>query len=159
MCWDVWYSRSMVKKILLDGKAFRFGEGDLPCLVHGKDGMGASLFTVSLMAGLHKRGFKLVFLSGYPMARDELVVEVLDEEEFKVEVKRKLVEEASEVLEAESGGVLSELADVLEMVMAVAEVSGLSMEELEMERVRKLEEKGGFEKRLILVGRNGKRFD
>lgn len=71
----------MVKKILLDNNEINFSETDLPILIHGKEhsGAGASLFTVSLMANLYIQGSKMLFLSGYHMARDELLAQVGDE--------------------------------------------------------------------------------
>lgn len=58
--------------ILFEGKALSFGRGDLPLIIHGEDGNGASLFSISVMANLYNLGTKLLFISGYPMARDEL---------------------------------------------------------------------------------------
>jgi len=66
----------MVKKILLNGSKHDFGINDLPMLIHGKQGVGASLFTVSLVAGLYEQGIGVVFLSGFPMAREELVEQI-----------------------------------------------------------------------------------
>ena len=66
----------MIKKILLDESELRFGVVDLPCLIHGKDKAGASLFTVTLVASLYAQGKRMVFLSGYPMARDELIEQI-----------------------------------------------------------------------------------
>lgn len=62
-----------MKQILLNNKEFHFPQNDLPCLIHGKDKTGASLFTVSMVADLFLQGAKILFLSGYHMARDEFL--------------------------------------------------------------------------------------
>ena len=62
--------------ILLNGHEFHFSKGNLPILIHGEDHAGASLFTVSLVADLYAQGSKILFLSGYPMAKDEFIKQV-----------------------------------------------------------------------------------
>lgn len=47
-------------------------ENDLPILIHGKEGHGASFFSVKLVAEFAKKGNPLVFWSAYHMAKDEL---------------------------------------------------------------------------------------
>ncbi len=63
----------MNKKILLNNKEFFFTSMDLPCLIHGADHAGASLFTVTMMADVFRQGEKIIFISGYQMARDEFL--------------------------------------------------------------------------------------
>ncbi len=58
---------------LLNGKKWHLSKQDFPCLIHGKDKTGASLFTVSMLAALYSLGYKVLFLSGYHMARDEFI--------------------------------------------------------------------------------------
>lgn len=67
-------------------------------------------------------------------------------------LRRKLVEEAYEALDARSGAdVVSELADLQEVVLALIKVIDSSVSELEVERRKKLRRRGGFTKRLMLV--------
>jgi len=40
----------MIKKIMLDSKDLHFSKADLPLLIHGDDGYGDSLLSVSVMA-------------------------------------------------------------------------------------------------------------
>lgn len=61
----------MIKKMLLNNNDLHFSKADLPLLIHGDDGCGASLFSVSVMADLYTQGADIVFLCGYHMARDE----------------------------------------------------------------------------------------
>ena len=60
----------------------------------------------------------------------------------------KLKEEIEEYLESRES---EELADLLEIIYRIAELRGSSKDELESTRLRKREEKGGFEKNLILI--------
>jgi predicted house-cleaning noncanonical NTP pyrophosphatase (MazG superfamily) len=79
-------------------------------------------------------------------------VRTLDEQEFQQELRTKLQEEVSEYLEAEDNeSALEELADILEVVNALAEVHGFSIEQLEQVRVRKVDQRGGFQKKLFLI--------
>ena len=51
---------------------------DLPVLIHGKEGSGASLFSIRLIASFAKDGNSVTFWSAYPMAKAEFRKE-LDE--------------------------------------------------------------------------------
>jgi len=75
-------------------------------------------------------------------------VEVLDQERWLEELKRKLSEELQEYLES---GDLEELADIVEVVYGIAAALGETVEELERLRLRKREARGGFDERLFLV--------
>lgn len=44
---------------------------DLPVLIHGKEGHGASFFSIKLVAGFVKKGNPFIFWSAYPMAKQE----------------------------------------------------------------------------------------
>ncbi len=66
-------------------------------------------------------------------------VEMLDE---------KLNEELAEYQESKSP---EELADLLEVIRAVAIARGSSIEEIENIRIEKAAKRGGFEKRLLLL--------
>lgn len=68
-------------------------------------------------------------------------------EEYKVELIKKLGEEIGEF--AEAGDPL-ELADILEVLEAIKTLPEYS--EVEILRVKKREERGGFEQRIILKG-------
>jgi predicted house-cleaning noncanonical NTP pyrophosphatase (MazG superfamily) len=75
------------------------------------------------------------------------VCRTLDEEEYLRELQLKLKEEVQEYLEAEN---IEELADVLEVLFALAKVNGASEEQVLDARRKKAEERGGFEKRIFL---------
>jgi len=75
----------------------------------------------------------------------------LDINEYRDELLKKLKEEANEVLEAEAGEHrLEELADLLELIKAIALIDSATLEDIEQIRAKKAEERGGFEKRILL---------
>ena len=67
--------------------------------------------------------------------------------EYIVKLNEKLKEEVEEYLESESN---EELADILEIIYAICHLKGLDKRELEEIRKRKADEKGRFEKKIIL---------
>jgi predicted house-cleaning noncanonical NTP pyrophosphatase (MazG superfamily) len=74
-------------------------------------------------------------------------VEVMDNETYIAYLDRKLDEELKEYQADKS---IEELADLLEVMYAVAVARGYSVEELEKIRKDKADKRGAFEKRLIL---------
>lgn len=79
----------------------------------------------------------------------QCIVEVMNEAEYIDALDRKLNEELAEYQADKS---LEELADLLEVMYAVAEARGYSIEELESVRKAKAEKRGGFKKKLRLKG-------
>ena len=76
----------------------------------------------------------------------------LDENEFLVEAKKKLHEELAEYEEATTDAdAVEELADLLELIQALAKTHGVTVEELEAVRAKKQQQRGGFEERLYLI--------
>lgn len=71
----------------------------------------------------------------------------LSEEEFATALARKLVEEAEEFVATPTA---EELADVLEVVYALAGRIGISIDQVETIRRAKAAERGTFDKRLLL---------
>jgi predicted house-cleaning noncanonical NTP pyrophosphatase (MazG superfamily) len=71
----------------------------------------------------------------------------LSSEEYAVELERKLQEEVEEYL---SDKTIEELADILEVVYAIAEQNGVSVAELEEVRRAKAVKNGAFKKRIML---------
>ncbi|WP_217591927.1 nucleoside triphosphate pyrophosphohydrolase [Cohnella sp. GbtcB17] len=77
---------------------------------------------------------------------------ILDEEEYQQELVVKLKEESAEYFAAQNPkDSLEELADMLEVIRALAVVHGASWEELEAIRERKAEARGGFQERVYLI--------
>lgn len=74
---------------------------------------------------------------------------ILSEDEYISELDKKLGEEFAEYQADKS---LEELADMLEVMYAIAAARGHSVEELEAVRREKAEKRGAFEKRIFLEG-------
>ena len=75
-------------------------------------------------------------------------VETLSDEEFLEQLEKKLSEEVEEYQNDKNP---EELADILEVIYRVAQLRGVSKEELEKIRIKKSEERGGFDKNLFLI--------
>lgn len=77
---------------------------------------------------------------------------ILDEEEYKKELVIKLREESEEYFAAQDPKEsLEELADMLEIIRALATVHGATWEQLEALRLKKAEARGGFQERVYLI--------
>ena len=72
---------------------------------------------------------------------------ILDDEQYNTELKKKLTEEVQEYLESEE---TEELADILEVVEALANHKGSSLEKVFEIKENKAKKNGRFEKRLFL---------
>jgi len=81
---------------------------------------------------------------GQPVAR------VLDQAGYLTALRAKLVEEAEEAQAASGRQLRSELADVLEILQALAAAHGMSWEDVVAEAARKRDERGGFDQRIFL---------
>ena len=77
----------------------------------------------------------------------EAVTETVDRETARNYLAQKLREEAEEYFQSRDP---EELADVLEVVYALAAETGVSRETLEAIRVRKANERGAFRERIVL---------
>nr|MBQ4455023.1 nucleoside triphosphate pyrophosphohydrolase [Clostridia bacterium] len=71
----------------------------------------------------------------------------LSDEEYLKLLDEKLNEELAEYQESKD---LEELADLLEVMRAVASARGSSMEDVEKSRIQKAEKRGGFEQKILL---------
>ena len=72
---------------------------------------------------------------------------ILSDEEYLKKLDEKLGEELAEYQESKS---MEELADLLEVMRAVAAARGSSIEEVEKIRQEKARKRGGFEKKILL---------
>lgn len=76
----------------------------------------------------------------------------LDQSEFIKELRRKSFEELEEYMNADNHEeALEELADLLEIIHALAETHGASIEKVEELRKQKSEERGGFKEKIFLI--------
>ncbi len=79
------------------------------------------------------------------------VVEVLPTEQRRGALLDKLLEEASEAADADDAHLVEELADVLEVVRALAVTAGLDLDDVLELADRKRAERGGFDDGLFLL--------
>jgi predicted house-cleaning noncanonical NTP pyrophosphatase (MazG superfamily) len=78
-------------------------------------------------------------------------ISTLDEEGFRQALREKLAEELKEYLAAAAEDALEELVDLLEVIYALAALSGQDSARLELLRRHKAEERGAFALRLLLL--------
>jgi predicted house-cleaning noncanonical NTP pyrophosphatase (MazG superfamily) len=77
---------------------------------------------------------------------------ILENEEYIKELKNKSFEELEEYINAENDNdAIEELADLLEIIHALAECHGSSIEKVEEVRQTKAQERGGFKERIFLI--------
>lgn len=77
------------------------------------------------------------------------IVEILSEEDYLVELDKKLNEEVTEYQADKS---IEEMADILEVLFAICEARGYTVEELIKVRECKRENRGGFKDRIYWDG-------
>lgn len=75
------------------------------------------------------------------------ITHILSDEEYRFALYKKLEEEVAEFLETP---IPEELADVLEVVYALAPLVAGSIEELERVRIAKKNHRGGFDKKMFV---------
>ena len=78
------------------------------------------------------------------------VTRVLDQAGYEAALRAKLLEEAHEAQAAPDGQLASELADVLEVLQALAAAHDMGWEDVVSEASRKRGERGGFDNRILL---------
>ena len=76
------------------------------------------------------------------------IIRVMDDKEYIISLEKKLDEEVSEYHESKE---IEELADVLEVLYALCEAKGHSVDELIKVYEKKHIERGGFSKRIFLL--------
>lgn len=82
----------------------------------------------------------------------KFTTKILDDDQYELELKKKLLEEMEEYQNASNDNeALEELADLLELMHALAKVHGASMEEVEKIRQDKASKRGGFEEKIFLI--------
>lgn len=77
---------------------------------------------------------------------------VLDDDDFKTELLKKLLEEAQEVVGAKDDGkeLVKELGDILEIIDYIAKSFDLEKSEIERVKAERKNSRGGFDKKLFL---------
>ena len=75
---------------------------------------------------------------------------VLDQAGYRGALRAKLVEEAREAEAAPDEQLAPELADVLEVLRALARAHDVNWDDIELQATRKRAERGGFDRRIFL---------
>ena len=75
------------------------------------------------------------------------IFDTLDDSSYKKYLDEKLEEELQEYLSNDN---TDELADLMEVIYAILKYKGISLEEFENIRKKKAEERGAFDKKLLL---------
>lgn len=76
---------------------------------------------------------------------------ILDDNEYKEELEKKLYEEYQEVLDSNCTGRIEELADMVEVIGALATLEGESLDKVIEVAKSKKKERGGFEDKVFLI--------
>jgi predicted house-cleaning noncanonical NTP pyrophosphatase (MazG superfamily) len=77
---------------------------------------------------------------------------ILTDDEYIKELKKKSFEELEEYANTQNDeDAIEELADVLEIIHALAEYHGASFEKVEEVRKQKAEKRGGFKEKIFLI--------
>lgn len=80
---------------------------------------------------------------------EKAICRILDDEEYLKELNIKLLEEANEFIEA---GNIEELADIMEVLEAIAKVKNIDWEDVRKEQKFKRDKRGAFEEKIYLEG-------
>ena len=76
----------------------------------------------------------------------------LSDEEYRQELRKKAFEELEESVNASDDvTAVEELADLLEIIHALAECHGATIEQVEAVRASKAEKRGGFKEKIFLI--------
>ncbi|MEW9053065.1 MAG: nucleoside triphosphate pyrophosphohydrolase [Neobacillus sp.] len=82
----------------------------------------------------------------------KFTTQVLNEKEYIKELKKKSFEELNEYINSKNDkDAVEELADLLEIIHALAEYHGSSINEVEKVRQLKAEKRGGFKGKVFLI--------
>lgn len=78
------------------------------------------------------------------------VTRILNDEEYKTELERKLYEEYQEVINSNDKDRLEELADMIEVIKALASLEGKNLKDIILIAEQKREKRGGFKDKIYL---------
>jgi len=76
----------------------------------------------------------------------------LEKKEYIKEIKKKVLEEAKELIEAKNKkGILDEIVDIQELIDVLVSKVGLTKLQVKKQQREKNKKRGGFKKRLFLI--------
>lgn len=80
------------------------------------------------------------------------IIRVLQDVEYKIELEKKLKEELAETLASSGNDRIEELADMLEVMISLANLEDKTLDDIIDVCNKKREKRGGFQKKLYLSG-------
>jgi hypothetical protein len=125
----------MLTKILQNAAQYKITESNLPCLITYGEGMGGSHFSITLTTQLFASGSKILFLTAYPMAREDFLEQVgLDHTrvDFVRSVDELIEASSAQAIILESGNealfleAINHLPDIAERVIFVKNIEFFS---------------------------------
>jgi predicted house-cleaning noncanonical NTP pyrophosphatase (MazG superfamily) len=81
---------------------------------------------------------------------NECETRVMDDGEYQIELKKKLIEEAIELFEATDENLINELGDVLQVLMSIADLYNIPFDEVIKYQLEKEKKIGSFSKKIFL---------
>ena len=78
------------------------------------------------------------------------ITRILNDEEYKVELEKKLLEEYHEAIASSSKDRLEELADMLEVMISLASLENATLEDIIKIADKKRNKRGGFKEKIFL---------
>lgn len=82
---------------------------------------------------------------------EKVVTRILNDDEYKEELYKKLLEESNEVINSKDlEETLEELADALEVLKSIAELNNKKLEDIIEKAEQKRSKRGGFKERIFL---------
>lgn len=82
---------------------------------------------------------------------EEVIMRILEDDEYKLELERKLYEEYNEVINSKTENEkIEELADMLEVMISLANIYGKTLNDIIDVAEKKKEKRGGFDKKIYL---------
>ena len=85
---------------------------------------------------------------------EEPITRVLSDDEYKIELEKKLKEELNETLSSSGSERIEELADMLEVMICIAKLEGKTLDDIIFECDKKREKRGSFNEKIYLCGVN-----
>lgn len=123
----------MADDILLNNEIYHISENDLPCMITYGEKAGGSHFSVTIAADLFLRGSKILFLTAYPMAKDNFlhqtkgfeskIAYVADEKQFNTDAQAIILESGNESLYLKA---VEKLDDMRERVVFIKNIEVFS---------------------------------
>ena len=80
------------------------------------------------------------------------IIRILSDDEYKIELEKKLMEECNEVLESSNENRIEELADLLEVIISLAKIENKEFKDIEEICKLKRLKRGSLNKKIYLEG-------